>query len=81
MNRRSLLKAIPAIAAIPFTVEGVEGQAYELTPGKNYLFVFKAGSTDIRQAHIALCRMGLKGAIQVTYDPPEESLKIYELEP
>ena len=84
MNRRELIKSIPALVATPIAVASVNkghltvGQAYELKKEAKYLFVFKAGMANPNFE--ALRILGIQGVIQYVYDDPEECLKIYKLE-
>ena len=79
MNRRTLVKALLGVPAIPLVVGGAEGKACEVKPGKTYLFVFTLG---LDGDHIleSLSHLGVRGSI-LFVDRPEHDLKIYEVEP
>jgi hypothetical protein len=77
MNRRELIKAIPALAATGMVIADVSvGQAYEFKPGAKYLFVFRRGSLSSIESVRSL---DVDGRI-IFVDSPEEDLRIYRMD-
>lgn len=83
MNRRSLLKALVVLPAIPIILPtpagDVSGQAYKLEAGKRYLIIFKPGmpADAANAAFEALESLKIDWA-GVVADNPDDAIRLYE---
>jgi hypothetical protein len=80
MDRRTLLKSLASLAAIPVTIKGVEAKAVPLEKGKKYLFLVRNDERweNIQTMANGLLASGIDGAIYGV-DDVNDSLKIYEI--
>jgi hypothetical protein len=86
MNRRDLLKLAPLAALAPAVVRvgNIEAQAYEVKPGKKYVFVLNNAFADFESAGSIqesfakeARRCGIDGMMLI--NEAEGDLEIYEL--
>ena len=80
MNRRELLKAIPAVAAIPITIGGTKAKAIEVESGKKYIvLVDRRSPIDVEDFAKGCGHIGMTGMVYAV-DDVDSDIRMYKVD-